>query len=217
MFPRAAISRLAAVVTVVVVTGCASVPSAPPPIPAGPGEVLHTGLMVYDTAEPNHPLGGVNAHAALRLGQAITVGGAAQLTLGSQLRPRFLGGSMMARLSFPMGEGLVLSTELIGEYLDAFTYVSGRREPTVLLSLGAPVTWQPMPDVWFWVRPALGGGAHARFYGSTGGLASSGVFPIFRLGYGASWDVGFLQVFGESTTTLPFGGAYLGIGVAVPI
>jgi hypothetical protein len=93
------------------------------------------------------------------------------------------------------------------------------REPLLIVTLAMPVLMQLMPDVWVWFRPALGGAASAPLYTRSDGLRAGfgPVLPVFRLSIGAAYDVGFGQVYGETTTTLPFGGAYLGFGLAIPI
>lgn len=196
--------------------GCASVPTAPPPIPPRPGDVVSAGAMVYDTADTDFFIGGGQTWAKLHLGPLIDVGGSLQMSTGRGGKVRMLGGSLLVGGRLQINEGLLLGAELTGEYVDAFTYRLPGREPIVMLTVAAPVIFKPLPDLWFWVRPAIGGGADLRLQSSLGGVQpiSSGAFPVWRLSYGAAWDLSWVTLYGESSTTLPFGGAYLGFGAA---
>jgi hypothetical protein len=199
---------------------CASVPTAPPPIPAGPGDIVSAGALVYDTADPEFFLGGGQTWARLHLGQTLDVGGSLQLTTGYGGQVRFLGGSLLGGARIQLNEGLILGAEITGEYVDAFAYRRVAREPLVMLTVALPVVFQPLPDVWFWTRPALGGAADLRLLSSVAGLQpiSSGVWPVWRLSFGAAWEVwSWLKLYGETSTTLPFGGAYLGAGAAIAL
>lgn len=199
---------------------CASVPTAPPPIPAGPTDVVSAGAFVYDTADPEFFVGGGQTWARLHLNQNIDVAGSLQLTTGLGGRFRFVGGSLLAGARFHINEGFWLGGEVMGEYVDAFAYRRVQREPLAMMTVAVPVVFQPLENVWFWTRPAIGAAADLRILSTAAGLSpvSSGVWPVWRLTFGAAWEIwSWLKLYGETTTTLPFGGAYLGLGAAVAI
>jgi hypothetical protein len=200
-------------------SACVSVPTAPPPLPAQPTQVVSAGAFVYDTADPESPLGGAQTWGRVHVGPHLDVGGSLQLSLGAAGRPRFVGGSLLAGGRYAVDEGLTLGLELGAEYVDAFSYLRSFREPVATMTLAFPVAFRPLRPAWFWVRPAIGAAAPLRLINSPSGLSalSTGVWPAWRLSYGASWDFDWVIVYGESSTTLPFGGAYLGFGAAVAL
>lgn len=199
--------------------GCASVPVAPPPLPPmSPREVGAVGGFVYDSQGDLGAIDGAQGWALLRLLPNLDVGGAVQLT-NEGFVPRFVGGSLSAQLRLHLNEEIFVGAALQLEYADAFWYLRSAREPVLMLTFSTPVVVELMPDVQVWLRPALGGAASARWYARSDGVtpAFGRVLPVFRLSFGAAYDLGFVQIYGETTTTLPFGGAYLGFGLAVPI
>lgn len=207
------------VVTAALAASCASAPIAPPPLgPVRPNEVGAAGVALYDTADVFSPVAGAQAWAMGRLGP-LDLGGHLQLSLGEFSEPRFIGGGLLAQLRLHVDETWFVGGALGVEYIDAFIYWRAARTRLLLVTFGMPVSVELFEGATVWVRPAVGGASETYLYARGGGIDPRfGLpLPVVRLTYGASYDFGWVQVYGSSTTTLPFGGAFLAFGLAVPI
>lgn len=149
----------------------------------------------------------------------LDVGGHLQLSLGEGFKPRFLGGGALAQLRLHVEEGWFLGGAIGVEYIDAFAYWRASRTRLVMVTFGLPASVELFEGATVWVRPAIGGASEAWLFANEHGIRPSFnvPLPVFRLTYGASYDLGWVQVYGASSTTLPFGGAFLAFGLAVTI
>lgn len=216
--PKAA-PLVATVALMALLSSCASAPIAPPPLgPVRPDELGAAGVALYDSADVFSPVAGAQAWGMGRIGP-LDLGGHLQLSFGEGLRPRFLGGGVQAQLRLHMDESWFLGGAFSAEYVDAFAYWRDTRSRLLLVTFGLPASVELFENASVWVRPAIGGAAPAWLFHNDLGLRPSfGVpLPVFRLTYGASYDFGWVQVYGASSTTLPFGGAFLAFGLAVAI
>ena len=126
---------------------------------------------------------------------------------------------MLAQLRLHMDENWFLGGAFSAEYIDAFAYWRSSRTRLLLVTFGLPMSVELMPNLSVWVRPAFGGASPMWLYGHDLSFRPSfgPPLPVFRLTYGASYDFGWVQVYGASSTSLPFGGAFLAFGLAVTI
>lgn len=197
-------------------SACASAPIAPPPLaPVAHDEVLAAGATVYDSASLDSPLAGTQAWAMGRIGP-LDLGGHLHLSFDEGLQPRTLGGGVLTQLRLHVDETWFVGAALSAEYADVFAYWRGIPTRLLLVTFGVPASVELLEGVNVWIRPAIGGATEMVVFGS--GLDLSPRFgvplPVFRLTYGASYDFGWVQVYGSSSTTLPFGGAFLAFGLA---
>lgn len=206
-------------VALLLASSCVSAPIAPPPLaPVTHDEVFAAGVSAYDSADVFTPLAGTQAWATGRIGP-LDVGGHLQLTFGEDYRLRSLGGGALTQLRLHVDEGWFIGASLSAEYVDAFAYWRDLRTRLVVVTFGMPASVELLEGVHVWVRPAIGGATEMSVYGH--GLDVTPRFgvplPVFRLTYGASYDFGWVTVYGSSSTTLPFGGAFLAFGLAVTL
>ncbi len=201
------------------VSACASAPIAPPPLgPVRPDELGAAGVALYDTADVFSPIAGAQAWGMARVGP-LDLGGHLQLSFGEDFAARFLGGGVQTQLRLHMDETWFVGGAFAVEYIDAFAYWRDSRSRLLLATFALPASVELFENGSVWVRPAIGGAAPMWLFRHTAGVRPSfGVpLPVFRLTYGASYDFGWVQVYGASSTTLPFGGAFLAFGLAVAI
>jgi hypothetical protein len=172
--------------------------------------------MLYDTAEPNVGLDGVMLAGGTTMG-GVDLALRLQLSNGI-LGPRFLGGGVSAGLKLEIDEEFLIGIDLETTYLDQFTWVDGIRSPTLWAGAAVPFVFRFSDVAWVWIKPALGVALSAHLF--TVGDATiprlGFAVPGFRLSYGASIQViENVHFFGESSTTVPFGGGYLALGSMV--
>lgn len=198
-------------------TACVTAPTLHPPTPLDPGESVRAGVSAYDNAGPDNALGGATVFASYRFRDLLDVGGHLQLATESRT---FLGGGLMSGLRLRLQDDVLLSLEMSVEYLEAFSYAVDGRAPQLLITLGAPLAFRFLEGTWVWVRPGLGAGATAYLFAvRRGPLPVVGfAFPSVRLSYGLSYELfDGVTVLGESSTSVPFGGAYLGFALMLSL
>lgn len=193
-------------------------PTFHPPIAWGPDTLgLHVGGAVYDNAGPESPVGGAYLLAGYRLADAIDVSLALQLATEP---PRaFLGGGVQGGLRLALSPNTRLGFEMSAECVEGFFHGTQRRQPLLLVTAGTPVSWRLFEETWVWIRPALGAAITVYLLGRGAFEPRFGaVAPALRLSYGASHEiVNGLLIVGESSTSVPHGGAYLGFALVMVI
>ena len=175
--------------------------------------------MLYDTAEQSLVgLDGVMVAAATTL-EIVELGAQLQVSNGL-VGPRFLGGGLHASLRLRVDEDLFIGATFEAAYLDQFTWIDGVRAPTVWGGIAVPFVFRFSDVIWVWVKPSIGVGLSAHLF-SVGGATVPRLgtaFPAGRLTYGASFMIfEGVYAYGESSTTVPFGGGFLGLGMMVEI